>query len=129
MSNDLKTRTAAALEGVTNGPWVWEEYDHQFDPYDELIGAGGICIISDGSAGGEYSATIKVPSPNARFIAASRDLVPELLARVVKLEAALREIAAYDDNLANRHLELRGSYSGFDEPASVQTAREALEGK
>ncbi|MDE2097129.1 MAG: hypothetical protein KGL39_07775 [Patescibacteria group bacterium] len=40
--------------------------------------------------------------------------------------AALTEIAAFDDELANRALTARGSYGGFDEPGSVQTAREAL---
>lgn len=42
-------------------------------------------------------------------------------------EAALREIAAYSDKLANETLKATGSYSGFDEPASVKIARAALE--
>ncbi len=101
MSGDLKTRAAAALEGVTDGPWSEGDtltrfvFNMTIDPSDPRA---VICEAYEES--------------DASFIAASRDLVPELLACVMKLEAALREIAAYDDILA-----------------SVQTARAALEGK
>jgi hypothetical protein len=44
-----------------------------------------------------------------------------------KLEAALREIAAYDDTGANERLAKTGSYGSFDEPGSVQIARAALD--
>jgi len=39
---------------------------------------------------------------------------------------ALIEIAAYDDHGANETLKRTGSYSSFDEPGSVETARKAL---
>lgn len=39
---------------------------------------------------------------------------------------ALYLIAAYTDTGASRHLQETKSYSMFDEPGSVQTAREAL---
>lgn len=39
---------------------------------------------------------------------------------------ALIEIAAYDDRGANETLARSGSYCSFDEPGSVETAREAL---
>jgi hypothetical protein len=39
---------------------------------------------------------------------------------------ALERIAAFYDTGANAHLEKTGSYSLFDEPGSVRTAREAL---
>jgi RecJ-like exonuclease len=42
------------------------------------------------------------------------------------LVEALREIAAFDDTNANRHLEMTGSYAAFDEPASVAIARAIL---
>ena len=49
-----------------------------------------------------------------------------LIARVRKLETALTEIACFDDQGANQRLANTGSYSMFDEPGSVEQAREAL---
>lgn len=43
-----------------------------------------------------------------------------------KYKTALEKIAAYDDTGANARLKATGSYALFDEPGSVQTAREAL---
>lgn len=43
-----------------------------------------------------------------------------------KLVAVLKRIAAYDDTGASERLERTGSYSSFDEPHSVQLAREIL---
>lgn len=51
----------------------------------------------------------------------------ELLARLATYEAALREIACYDDKGANERLKATGSYSYFDEPGSVMIARKALD--
>ena len=42
------------------------------------------------------------------------------------LRAALKKIACFDDMLANDRLATNGSYSGFDEPGSVEIARAAL---
>ena len=42
------------------------------------------------------------------------------------MEKALREIAAFDDVGANRHLDDCGSYGKFDEPSAVRIARDAL---
>lgn len=39
---------------------------------------------------------------------------------------ALIKISALNDRIAHEHWELTGSYKYFDEPAAVQTAREAL---
>jgi len=39
---------------------------------------------------------------------------------------ALVEIAAYDDEGAQRHWRNTGKFTMFDEPGAVQTAREAL---
>ncbi len=47
-------------------------------------------------------------------------------ARIAALREALTEIGAFDDKLANEYLASHGSYGGFDEPASVMTARDAL---
>lgn len=46
--------------------------------------------------------------------------------RVAELEAGLTKIAALDDVGANDYLKARGSYGRFDEPGSVQIARETL---
>lgn len=48
---------------------------------------------------------------------------------ILRLRAFLKKIAALDDEWANRKLEATGSYSSFDEPASVELARAALAGK
>lgn len=45
---------------------------------------------------------------------------------IERLRNALIKIAAVDDMLANDRLATNGSYSGFDEPGSVQIARETL---
>lgn len=42
------------------------------------------------------------------------------------LTIALTRIAAFDDTGANERLARDGSYASFDEPSSVQIAREAL---
>lgn len=47
----------------------------------------------------------------------------------LRYRAALIEIAAYDDKAASDHLAYTGSYSCFDEPGAVETARKALEGR
>lgn len=46
-----------------------------------------------------------------------------------RLREALVQIAAYDDTRANGRLALTGSYGMFDEPASVEIARAALNPK
>lgn len=66
----------------TSGPWAWkrsrdyaqlvhfvegETYPNGDDKYVE--------VIDDGSAGGEYNATIDVDGPDARLIAAAPDLL------------------------------------------------------
>lgn len=43
------------------------------------------------------------------------------------LLVALHDIAAFDDTSANERLEKTGSFGAFDEPGSVEIAREALE--
>lgn len=46
--------------------------------------------------------------------------------RIAELEGALREIACFDDVRADEVLQRTGSYGSFDEPGSVQVARQAL---
>lgn len=47
--------------------------------------------------------------------------------RLSRYSDALVEIGAYDDGRASDALKSTGSYSAFDEPGSVQIAREALD--
>lgn len=54
------------------------------------------------------------------------DCGPGMLSPLEIMRAALTEIAAFDDRLASESLARHGSYSSFDEPGAVQTAREAL---
>lgn len=44
-----------------------------------------------------------------------------------RLRNALEKIAALNDDSANSYLSLTGSFSSFDEPASVEIARAALQ--
>lgn len=54
------------------------------------------------------------------------DCLTEAITVAVRAKAALRTIATFDDARAGAHLAATGSYGRFDEPRSVQVAREAL---
>ena len=56
----------------------------------------------------------------------SNDLIARLRSENAKMHAALCAIAALYDESANAHLLATGSYGGFDEPGSVQIARDTL---
>lgn len=84
MSKTLKTRAAEALAGVTPGPWrlgvpedlgVWGVGN---DDAGELVVIGGAPNLRT--------------DKNVQFVAASRTLVPELLARIEALEHNLAEV-------------------------------------
>ncbi len=86
--DDLISRAEKALEGVTPGPWVAANDENR-----TVRGENGLTV-------GYY-----FQAANARFIAAARDLVPELVAKL--REGAMREMAAlgqaseaYDAQLA-----------------------------
>lgn len=52
---------------------------------------------------------------------------PERASKQISILAeALNRIACYDDTGANARLTATGSYGSFDEPASVQIARDAI---
>jgi len=55
------------------------------------------------------------------------DRIRFLLRRVSRFRQELRLIACYGDESASKHLEVTGSYGAFDEPGSVQYARELLD--
>lgn len=53
-------------------------------------------------------------------------LLDHLATALERLGEALEQIAAFDDRAANERLKYVGSWGGFDEPGSVQVARQAL---
>lgn len=57
------------------------------------------------------------------FDAAERDYYKAVAKRAIK---ALTSMASFNDEHASMHFKHTGSYSGFDEPGSVEEAREAL---
>jgi hypothetical protein len=50
----------------------------------------------------------------------------DALDEAVRFSEALERIACYGDESAGAFLDRTGSYAAFDEPGSVQIAREAL---
>lgn len=84
---DIVERAKAALDGVTDGPWEWFYGDQC---------CGGTCVDNDHGlplhSGGDL-----LPN-DARFIAAARTLVPELVAEVEELRA----VVSADDSTAAR---------------------------
>ena len=95
--SDLIRRAREALVNVTPGPWVMETVRtscgtcHRIGPFPRPAYAskpeGWACVYDDYPPG--------VGSPdllaNSRFIAAARDLVPAMAARLEAQEALLRE--------------------------------------
>lgn len=95
--SELVDRAKASLEGVTEGPW--EADDHEDDEYDKFtVGAGEYLEFP-----GAYKSTdliyevdtysIELDSADyaqvkadAEFIAAARQLVPELITEIERLE-------------------------------------------
>lgn len=103
-------------KAATPGPWKWHRHyytDIGDDPPDEWTHeslAGPEFdpegypyknrVMDDGSANGEYSVKIHSESPDGKFIAAARNALPELIARMRKLEAAVaaaRKLIAVSD--------------------------------
>jgi len=68
----------------------------------------------------------KRTSPASEGVKLLRASEAAALERVTRITGALVSLAALDDKLANDYLISSGSYSGFDEPHAVQTARAAL---
>ena len=73
------------MSAHTPGPWRWEErngYDVLVSCVEGEFYSNGdkqhVEVIDDGSAGGEYSASIDVDGPDARLIAAAPDLLEAL---------------------------------------------------
>lgn len=76
--SDIVERAKAALEGVTEGPWVQVETAAGGEWWVELPHRATICESHGGRDVNPY---------DAEFLAASRQLVPELVAEVERLRA------------------------------------------
>lgn len=136
-------------DAATEGPWETDATENEgaygggpdcrsgFSSYEVVAASGRVCdtlnsdvaLVSEEYDEDGITAFDEVGKANMEFIVASRTAVPALIAEVVRFRNALTVIAAYTDKAASHRLETTNSYGGFDEPASVQMAREALEAK
>lgn len=109
MTAPLTDRIAAALEGVTEGPWGCNRYrmfgpisDHDDQSFGMVLEIGQ-CDY-DGGTG----------DANARFIAAARTLLPEALEEITRLEFVIdqlqQELADASRNAESAYQ--RGYHSG-----------------
>jgi diadenosine tetraphosphatase ApaH/serine/threonine PP2A family protein phosphatase len=74
MTDDIIKRAEAVLEGVMPGPWTWETESGEW-PDHSLIAGNGDCVLWwDFDLGFRFN-----HENDARFIAAARDLIPDLL--------------------------------------------------
>lgn len=85
MNDDIVARADRALEGVTEGPWTITE--GTLSPGSEIVGANRETVIfeQDEQGGPAWGEDV-----DARFIAESRTLVPELQDEVVRLQDELK---------------------------------------
>lgn len=92
--SELLNRAKASLEGVTKGPWKWSNYR-----VPDLLGRAGEPGVYEydtevleaehgGECGCQSSCTLElnIKKEDREFIAAARQLVPELIAEVERLE-------------------------------------------
>lgn len=119
MTTDISPeRIAELLKDTTPGPWRAETW-HVGSP-SGIVVHGSAHITNDNES-----------TANARFIAAARELVPALAARIAKLEAAL-EWYANEENYAKAHVIHSENWREFYEPIphhGGKVARAALKGK
>lgn len=124
MTDDLIARATAALEGVTEGPWRASLLDGiDYEDGSSCI-RGGVYPDVHGSAP-VFLSSSGIDRRDARFIAAARTLVPELLAEVERLRGALNEVRALADDAAGKGWRDLPSQS-MDEAAGMQTVGETI---
>ena len=91
--SDVVARAKSALEGVTGGPWDWFSADQC---------CGGTCV-DNGHGLPLHSGGDLLPR-DARFIAAARSLLPELVAEVENLrrenEALIKRVIGDEERWA-----------------------------
>lgn len=117
MTEDVVDRAKAALEDVTDGPWVWnrETLAGGVGGYDEVITPGPVECMSY-CYGGTSIIEFENPGADKAFIAAARTLVPELVREVeaLRLQVQLaqggvnvRPMTETESNLMTQVLTLR----------------------
>lgn len=95
--SELADRAKASLEGVTEGPWVsWKDRESRESYSDGYVYRGN--IISDSTK--QIVVTRSGNAANSLFIAAARQLVPELIAEVERLEAEVNGLEGLVSTLA-----------------------------
>jgi hypothetical protein len=91
----------------TKGPWKWATKDgnsyliHDNEENNKWPSLG--CIVDDGSAGGEYGATIHPDDPNAHLIAAAPDMYEALQSAHEVLKALIEPNAIQQTTVINTY--------------------------
>lgn len=62
-----------------------------------------------------------------KYAVKKKEQIRDQTAEIERLRGALEQIAAFNDEAANDYLEKYSKYAAFDEPDSVQIARQALD--
>jgi len=126
---DVIVRAKAALEGVTEGPWeaIYHHHDTSYpsDVYHVITERTGDLVAVADDESRSYEEPHGKFGRDAHFIAASRTLVPELLAEVERLRGALNEVRALADDAAGKGWRDLPSQS-MDEAAGMQTVGETI---
>jgi hypothetical protein len=114
MTEDIIKRAEAVLEGVTPGPWrvFIDDTGGKWTGWPLSIEATSITDKTVVRTGGQWpyewdaKTSQKEAIANARFIAAARDLIPDILAAQ---NAALARVAKLEDALALADAALSGA--------------------
>ncbi|AXQ60787.1 hypothetical protein I5H32_gp087 [Mycobacterium phage EleanorGeorge] len=112
--SDVVERGKAALEGVTDGPWRWDDDDDLIaaDPH-----ARPVITVNC------YNESVNVENPrDSQFIAQARSLVPELIAEVERLraqETRIRELCAETEDEKWRR-KIARAFDGSTSPHMVR---------
>lgn len=106
MTDDLVRRAREALEGVTEGPWAVAKKGGDSTDYIIMTGLdrlmyheerGEDCVGQINNLGRDDG---EMFGPDARFIAAARQLVPEMADRIEALEVELKDARGAEAILA-----------------------------
>jgi hypothetical protein len=116
MPDGVLARAKAALEGVTAGPWRWNE-----DGEDELVsdtertqllsGRGDYAtVVLSGVWHNDDTAGVYVEDADGQFIVEARQLVPELVAEIERLQSAGKTLGKIIDDSLRDVLNATGSH-------------------
>lgn len=94
MTRDILDRAAEAVEGTTPGPWHRDCWDILGRAARHGGGTGHICEVSRPNGTDDKYWLPDEADQNARFIAASRQLVPEMAEEIAALRRTVDLIAS-----------------------------------